>query len=148
MDGQAGAARPPGDTHKKAGSSSGRNRSCPGLVAYPGPPLGPHFAPAYHILFRNMGRSGDGDRGCPSFYCLASICLSISVFLHPMKTYPLPCPSWHCPSADDGRISELNIPSPPTPPHSPPPRVPQPYFHEARRWHKNDFSLLNNCSSF
>lgn len=53
-----------------------------------------------------------GKGTVPSFYCLASIYLLISVFLHPMKTYPLPYPSWHCPSADDGSISELNIPSP------------------------------------
>lgn len=57
--------------------------------------------------------------------------------------------SWHCLSADDGRISVKHSFSPrlsPSP-HTLPSHVPRTHFHKARRWQKDDFSILKNYSS-
>lgn len=79
------------------------------------------------------------------FYWLAKFYLLISInfFLHPLKTlpYPLDFGSWHCPSADGGRICELNIPPPPT--------ITGPWdlLSQGQEMAKDDFSIRSNYSS-
>lgn len=89
------------------------------LATHPGPSLGSHFAQGHHVHVRNIGRSGDGKEGC-SALLLPGLILSFDLYLFffspSYENFALSscfC-SWHDPPADDGRICELNIPSPST----------------------------------
>lgn len=67
-----------------------------------------------------------------------------------MKTYLLPYPLTFVLGIACLQMMEeylLNIPSPAPPLHTLPSHVPRTYFHKARRWQKDGFSILNNYSS-
>lgn len=109
----------------------------------PWPALGFHFAQDHHIFVRNIGRSPDGKRGCSAFYsflpsfefCLFfsnlwKLCPSLSLLL-----LALPPGRW--------RKNLFKHPLFPT--------FLGPWdwltSYKARRWQKDDFSILNNYSS-
>lgn len=109
----------------------------------PWPALGSHFAQDHHIFVRNIGRSPDGKRGCSAFY---SFLPSFEFCLFFSNLWKL-CPS----------LSLLLLALPPCRwrknlfkhPFFPTFLGPWDWLtsSKARRWQKDDFSILNNYSS-
>lgn len=101
--------------------------------------------------FRKHREEWRWEGGCsvlsfPGLNLSSALCFSPSYENLPFALSSHSC-SWHCPSADDGRISVKRSFSRSPSPHTLPSHVARTYFHEARRWQKNDFSILKNYSS-